>query len=77
MVILSLAWGRYSRAEKDSAIPGPICKKAPSRIQIADFIEFYKQHLQHLQKVADTPAQAETLLTKISDKIGTHADHQH
>jgi hypothetical protein len=77
MVILSLAWGRYSRAEKDSAIPGPICKKAPSRIQLADFIEFDKLYLQDLQKVADTPAQAETLLTKISDKIGTYADHQH
>jgi hypothetical protein len=72
-----LAWGRYSRAEKDSAIPGPICKKAPSRIQLADFIEFDKLYLQDLQKVADTPAQAETLLTKISDKIGTYADHQH
>jgi hypothetical protein len=77
MVILSLAWGRYSRAEKDSAIPGPICKEVPSRIQLADFIEFDKLYLQYLQKVADTPAQAETLLTKISDKIGKYADHQH
>jgi hypothetical protein len=77
MVILSFAWGRSARTEKDSAIPGPICEDVQDGIQLADFIEFSKFSLQRFQKVADMPAQTETLLTKVSDKIGKHADHHH